>query len=59
MGLPPKKQLNPKYTKIIVKRGGGSIMVWGSFTISGVGQLLLIFLDYDRDIGHLDVSVAM
>ena len=36
------KQLNSKYTKIIVKHGGATIRVWGYFTASGVGALVKI-----------------
>ena len=36
------KQLNPKYTKNNVKHGDASVMVWGCFTVSGVGPLVKI-----------------
>ncbi len=36
------QELNPKYTKKMIKFGGGSIMVWGSITSKGVGVLYQI-----------------
>ena len=42
MSLEVTLQLNPKYTKNIVKHGDASIMVWGCFTASVLGPLVKI-----------------
>lgn len=39
---PIHQEFNPKYTLKTVKHGGGSIMVWGSFSYYGVGPLYRI-----------------
>lgn len=39
---PPRKELDPKYTKNVVKYGGSSVMVWGCFSSRGVGPLVKI-----------------
>lgn len=36
---PPGKEFDHKYTKPVVKFGGGSIMLWGCFGWSGVGPI--------------------
>ena len=39
---PPNKEFDPYYTKKTLKFGGGSIMVWGCFSSSGIGPIYLI-----------------
>lgn len=39
---PKNKEYDPKYTKKTVKHGGGSMMVWGCFSASGVGPIFWI-----------------
>ena len=39
---PPNKEFDPHYTKKTLKFGGGSIMVWGCFSSSGIGLIYLI-----------------
>ena len=36
---PINQDLNPKYTKTVVKHGGGSLMLWGCFSSFGVGPI--------------------
>jgi hypothetical protein len=35
----PGQALDPRFTKKIVKHGGGNIMVWGCISSKGVGRL--------------------
>ena len=39
---PTNKEFDPHYTKKTLKFGGGSIMVWGCFSSSGIGPIYLI-----------------
>ena len=39
---PPNKEFDPHYTKKTLKFGGGSIMVWGCFSSSGIGPIYLV-----------------
>lgn len=39
---PKNKEFDPKYTKKTVKHGGGSLMLWGCFSASGVGPIYWI-----------------
>ena len=39
---PPNKEFDPHYTKKTLKFGGGTIMVWGCFSSSGIGPIYLI-----------------
>ena len=39
---PANAEFDPRYTKKTVKHGGGSIMLWGCFSVSGVGPIVWI-----------------
>lgn len=39
---PPNTEYAPKYTRKTVKHGGSKVMIWGSFSYSGVGPIHLI-----------------
>lgn len=39
---PANSEFNPKYTKKTVKYGGGSMMIWGCFSASGVGPIFWV-----------------
>lgn len=45
---PPNKRLDPKYCKGTVKHGGGNVMVWGCFSLNGIGPLHEISETMDR-----------
>ena len=40
-----REEFDPKCTVPTVKRGGGSVMVWGCFTRRGVGKLIVSWID--------------
>ena len=42
------EEFDPKCTVPTVKRGDGSVMVWGCFTKTGVGKLCLLDRTMDR-----------
>lgn len=39
---PKNTEFDPKYTKKTIKHGGGSIMIWGCFSTTGVGPIYWI-----------------
>ncbi|CAK1589275.1 unnamed protein product [Parnassius mnemosyne] len=45
---PPKKEMDPKYTKKTVKHGGGNIKVWGCFSGHGIGPIKKIEGNMDK-----------
>lgn len=45
---PPNKEMDPKYTKKVVKHGGGNIKVWGCFSGLGVGPVRKIEGNMDK-----------
>jgi len=42
-----KEEMAPRNTRPTVKHGGGSVMVWGCMSASGVGEL--VFIDGNMD----------
>ena len=44
----PCEEFNPKCTRLTVKHGSGSVMVWGCFTRRGVGKLCVLDRIMDR-----------
>lgn len=45
---PVNKRLDPRYCKGTVKHGGGNVMVWGCFSLNGVGPRYEISETMDR-----------
>lgn len=45
---PESERFNPRYQLATVKHGGGKVMVWGCFSLDGVGPLVCIRGTMDR-----------